>query len=281
MSQRQASAAAGFGQSYLAQVESGRKPISLASLKALEQVYGVKLERYYGGVGVRGRPGHWAATKQAMASLKRPGWSTRITQIPRTPKYQHPQTVRRSHDPLWPIGVHLGEGARRQVEQLELMRKADERFWRMFNSLRFDSWTEKWFLVCLALLGAQMVRLRLDRLGCSLNTIDGITGKTGQLIQGFVLKGQSASLVWCPQVAIRLKNGEICVDNLLIISDGEKTLTLVVEVDGAPYHQDLGKEAWRDQELGVPVFHLDAGEVGHPGAIRKILCWAHQQLRAA
>lgn len=216
-----------------------------------------------------------------MSILKKPGWSRRIVINPRVPKYQKPQTVRRKHDPLWPIGVHLGEQARHQVEQLEGLRRTDEPFWRMFNSLRFDSWTEKWFLVCLALLGAQMVRLRVDRLGCGLNAIDGITGKPAQLILGFVLKGQSASLVWCPQVVIRLRNGEICVDNLIIISDGEKTVTLVVEVDGAAFHQDRAKEAWRDRELGVPVFHLDAGKVGCPGAIREILHWAHQQLRAA
>ena len=34
----------------------------------------------------------------------------------------------------------------------------------------------------------------------------------------------------------------------------------------------------RDRALQIPILHLDAGELGRPGLIRRILSWAREQL---
>ncbi|MBN9419511.1 MAG: hypothetical protein J0I12_28910 [Candidatus Eremiobacteraeota bacterium] len=133
----------------------------------------------------------------------------------------------------------------------------------------------------MALLGVPLVGVRLDRLGCKLRVIDGVSGKKAELHRGFVMKGQDASLVWCPQVTVRTSKGYRCVDNLLVMSDGGKSVTLAVELDGAPFHQDAAKESRRDRELGVPVLHVDAGRLDEPGLIAQILSWAKRQLDAA
>lgn len=52
---------------------------------------------------------------------------------------------------------------------------------------------------------------------------------------------------------------------------------MAVEVDGRKYHQDLERQRWRDRTLGIPVLHLDAGELEQPGLITRILAWAFAQ----
>jgi hypothetical protein len=47
----------------------------------------------------------------------------------------------------------------------------------------------------------------------------------------------------------------------------------VVEVDGEEYHRDKAARARRDRELGVPVLHLRASEVGHPQVLTKVMRW--------
>lgn len=58
----------------------------------------------------------------------------------------------------------MSSQAREEVELLEKLRAEDELFWRQFNSLRFDSWSEKRLLVRLVLLGSQLAGVRLERL---------------------------------------------------------------------------------------------------------------------
>ncbi len=213
-----------------------------------------------------------------MAVAIRSFWKDAETQKPR-----HPQAhqVRRSSDPLWPMALHLSLEARQEVELLEKLRAEDEQFWRQFNSLRFDSWSEKRLLVRVGLLGGQMLGVRLDRLGCSLRVVDGLTGKKPGLHRGFVLKGKEGSVVWCPQVAVKVHFGIVCVDNLLIVSAGGRQVTVAVEVQGAPYHLNAQRELRRVRALGIPVLPIDAGEIGSPGLIKRILLWAHHQLPAA
>lgn len=281
-SQYEVAKLAGFCQPYLAQVERGVRPISIRALQLLESVYGKKVSASLRkGVGRRGKPPLAPATRQAlreMAVALRSFWQGAAPQKPR-----HPQAhqVRRSCDPLWPMALHLSREAREEVELLEKLRAEDEQFWRQFNSLRFDSWSEKRLLVRVGLLGGQMLGLRLDGLGCTLNVVDGLTGKQAGLHRGFVLKGRDASVVWCPQVAIKVAYGIVCVDNLLIVSAGERRLTVAVEVQGAQYHQDAQRELRRARALGIPVLHIDAGEIGSPGLVRRILLWAHAQLPTA
>ena len=179
------------------------------------------------------------------------------------------------------MAIHLGQQAGAEVRLLEKLRAQDEAFWQQFNSLRFDSWSEKRLLVAVALLGGQMLGLRLLDLGCTMNLIDGVTGQAPGLHRGFVFKGKTASLVWCPQVAVRTKRGHRCVDNLLQFCSNGKSISVVVEVNGKPFHGDLKKRMQRDAELGVPVLHIDAARIGEPGLVREIMEWAHRQLVAA
>jgi len=96
-----------------------------------------------------------------------------------------------------------------------------------------------------------------------------------------VMKGEKASLVWCPQVAVKTAAGIFCVDNLLVVSNGSGSATVAVEVEGRQYHSDQKRERRRDRALGIPVLHLDAGELDKPGLITCILRWAYSQLPVA
>lgn len=281
LSQGKAAARAGVTQSYLAQVECGHRPISGVCLKKLEIVYNVKFGKLWQGVGRRGRPAYTPPTRAAMRQL---GHS--VSEFVKkgevlVPEHSPPHQVRSLVDPLWPIALHLGSEAREEVKRLELLRADDELFWRNFNSLRFDSWSEKRLQVRVALLGSQMLGIRLARLGCKLQCIHGVTGEDADLHRGFIIQGKDASLAWCPQVAVRTQNGYRCLDNLLVLTSKGKSVTLGVEVDGDSYHQDQAKERRRDHELGIPILHLRASELGDPNLIRRILTWSHNQLKAA
>jgi len=176
------------------------------------------------------------------------------------------------------MAIHLGESAGQEVKTLERLRQQDDLFWRQFNQLRFDSWSEKRLLVRVGLLDGQLLGLRLDRLGCSLPVVNGVTGEEVGLHRGYVLKGEDASVVWCPQVAVATRMGVLCLDNLLLVSNGKNTVTVGVEVDRAEYHADAEKQAGRDRALGIPVLHVNADELGKAGLITRILKWAHEQL---
>ncbi len=282
MSQYEVARLAGFCQPYLAQVEKGIRPISARALELLEAIYENRLSRQlWKGVGRRGRPAFVGLTRQAMREFGgaiRGVWDEAEVVAPR---HTQAHQVRRSSDPLWPMALHLSLQAREEVELLEKLRVEDELFWRQFNSLRFDSWSEKRLLVRVGLLGGQLLGVRLGRLGCTLRLVDGVTGGKPRIHRGFVLKGEKASVVWCPQVAVKTEAGVLCVDNLLVVSDGKRRVTVAVEVDGGPYHGDHEREGWRDRVLGIPVLHVDAGDLGKRGLITRILRWAHSQLTAA
>lgn len=281
LSQRKAAARAGVTQSYLAQVECGFRPISSACLGRLEVVYGVKFGKLWKGVGRRGRPAYAAPTREAMRRLGRAICEFVKVGEALIPPHPQPHQVRSMMDPLWPMALHLGREAREEVERLELLRAEDEMFWRNFNSLRFDSWSEKRLQVRLALLGGPLLGIRLARLGCKMQVIDGVTGQEAKLHRGYVIQGRDASLAWCPQVAVRTEHGYRCLDNLLVLSSGTRSVTLAVEVDGNSFHQDEAKERRRDAELGIPVLHISASQLGAPDLMRRILLWAHLQLEAA
>lgn len=67
----------------------------------------------------------------------------------------------------------------------------------------------------------------------------------------------------------------------MLIRLGGKTVTTVVEVNGAPFHTDQEKERQRNQLLGVPILHLDAGRLDEPRLIERILSWARRVAEAA
>ncbi|MBN9420646.1 MAG: helix-turn-helix transcriptional regulator [Candidatus Eremiobacteraeota bacterium] len=279
-SQRQAAVEIGVTQSYLAQVEMGYRPISGKCLEKLERLFKTKFGKLWGGIGRRGRPSAAPATREALRELGqaiREFWNGEVL----VPEHPQPHQVRTLEDPLWTIALRLGEEAGEEVRRLEALRAKDEAFWRQFNELRFDSWCEKRLLVRVALLGMPLMGVRLERLGCKVAAIDGVSGEKAGLHRGFVMRGETASLVWCPQVTIRTGVGYRCVDNLLVISGGGKSVTLAVELDGAPFHGDARKEQRRDRELGIPVLHVDAARLDEPGLIASILRWAKAMLEAA
>ena len=279
-SQRGAAAEIGVTQSYLAQVEMGHRPVSGKCLEKLEGLFKTRFGKLWKGIGRRGRPVCAPATREALRELGkaiREFWNVELL----LPEHPQPHRVRTLEDPLWTLALRLGEAAGEEVQRLEKMRGDDESFWRQFNDLRFDSWSEKRLLVRVALLGVQLVGVRLDRLGCKLRAIDGVTGRDAGLHRGFVMKGEEASLVWCPQVTVRTGIGYRCVDNLLVMSGAGKSVTLAVELDGAPFHEDAEKEQRRDRELGIPVLHVDTARLDEPGLIARILVWAKGMLDAA
>lgn len=281
LSQGKAAAQVGVTQPYLAQVECGYRPISGRCLEKLESIYAIKFGKLWKGVGRRGRPAYAPPTRAAMRQL-----GGAVSQFVKrsevlVPEHSQPHQVRSMVDPLWPIALHLGSEIRREVERLEILRADDEMFWRNFNSLRFDSWSEKRLQIRVALLGGQMLGVRLVRLGCKLQCIDGMTGEDANLHRGFIIQGKDASLAWCPQVAVRTEHGYRCLDNLLVLTSKNKSVTLGVEVDGDSYHRDVAKERRRDQELGIPMLHVLASQIGEPDLIRRILTWAHEQLKVA
>ena len=280
LSQREVAVRAGFRQPYLAQVERGVRPISARALARLEDVYQVQFGKLSAGVGRRGRPAYTPQTKRGLREFCRgirDFWGRGVIAAP---EHEQPHQVRRSDDPLWTIALRLDESAAQEVKELEILRREDDLFWRQFNSLRFDSWSEKRLLVRVGLLGGQMLGFRLGRLGCSLAVVNGVTGESAGLHRGYMLAGKSMSVVWCPQVAVATRMGVLCLDNLLLVSARGRTVTVGVEVNGAVHHGDLDARRQRDSALGIPILHLDAGELGRPGLIRRILCWAREQLAA-
>lgn len=278
LSQRKLSELAGFQQPYLCQVETGVRTISFGAARKLELALGLQPGKFCKQLESKESRKLWAVTR---AALREFGRGIRTFVEGEKPRFEQCHQCFSLDNPLWPMGIHLGEEAAEEVGQLELLRRGQTRFWRDFNSLRFDSWSEKRLLVRLALLGMQLVGVRLGELGCKLNLVDGKTGNSPGLHRGFVYQGEQASLIWCPQVTVRAADSVFCVDNLLLVRVKGKTVTVVVEVDGAPYHGDPAKERRRDQLLGVPVLHLDAGRLGEPRLIEQILSWARRVAEAA
>lgn len=281
LSQRAVAARIEITQPYLAQIENRHRPISASCLQKLEKLYKTNFGKLWKGVGRRGRPGYSPDTRQALREMARAVRQFWELGKPLVPEHPQPHQVRRLEDPLWTIALRLGERAGIEVRRLEELRREDDFFWRQFNSFRFDSWSEKRLLVRVALLGVPLVGVRLERLGCKLRGIHGVSGGTAGLHRAFVMKGQEASLAWCPQVTVRTTNGYRCVDNLLVVSGGGKSVTVAVELDGAPFHADAKKELRRDRELGIPVLHVDAARLDEPGLITHILAWAKSMLDAA
>lgn len=277
LSQRQLSNQAGFCQPYLAQVEKGVRPISIKAAEKLELALKLKPGRLSNRLRSRESRRLWKETREALRDFGR-GIRQFVARggSSEKPPHQQPHQCITLENPLWPMGVHLGEEAADEVRQLELLRQDQGRFWQTFDSFRFDSWSEKRLLVRVALQGMQLVGVRLKDLGCSLEVLDGITGGDAVLHRGFIHKGPSISLVWCPQVAVRSGHTVLCVDNLLLVRLQHKTITCVVEVDGGPYHDDREKEIRRDRQLGVPILHLDAARLGEPRLIERILSWARR-----
>lgn len=273
MSQHAAAREVGCAQPYLCQVEKGRRALSLKFGERLERLLKVKSGRLTGRRVGRGRPVltemiRWAKRKLSRGQVEKPLARVRPSAFAR--RIRLPE-----NDPLWPMAIHLGPEAAAEVRTLEALRAEDELFWRRLNSLLFDSWSEKRFLVNWARWGADLIDLRPASVGCSLRITDPASGlcASGDLSPAFVLAHGETAIAAFPQLSVWTGMQYRRPDLTLVITRGWRRVTAIVEVEGRPFHSDVWRERMRDRELGVSVYHLDAARVGDAAAIQDILNW--------
>ena len=276
LSQRQLAAEVGCSQPYLAQVETGVRPISKRIAEKLEVVFGVKPGRYTQAVFRRGRPPRGAEARQALRQISRAaGMAPRALEPVGPPRFPRADRVSGLENPLWPMAPHLGAEAARQVTQLEAQRPADEYYWRQMNGVPYASWTEKLFQVIVGLTGAELTGVSPGSLGCELPSADGWTGRDSRqrAYPAFVMQQDDMAVAMFPQRCVGTAHGCRWPDTLVVAARGGRRITAVVELDGAPYHGNRDAEKRRDLELGGNVLHVDASEVGKPGLLTKIFDW--------
>lgn len=274
-SQRGLAQGVGCSQPYLSQVERGRRPLS--------EKMALRLEEFLESPGLfttapflKGRPPLTDISRETRRTLIRGAVtpSDLPPELGRKPRHQQLHQKWGVEDRLSGLTTVYSEETGDMLERLEKEKAHDQRYWRNFNSLRFDSWCERWFLLALALLGAQLTGVRLSAMGCALAVVNGKSGKEFKgCHRGFLLQYQGVSIVWVPQVAVRTGVMYRCPDNVLLISKGDRTVTAVVEVVGGEYHT-LDELVERAFELKVPFFALDAGWVGDARVMTEILDWA-------
>ena len=276
LSQRRVAAAVGCSQPYLAQVETGRRPVSRRIGAKLESFFRVKRGSYTGVVFRRGRPALAKGARRALREIRRAQGSA-PRPFPQLGQPEHPRSDRASglENPLWPMGIHLGEKAAGEVRALEQLRPAHDPFWRHLQGIRYDSWSEKRLHVRVGLTGAELTAVSPESLGCVLPSADGRSGRNSnrRAYPAFVWRWQDISLALLPQRCVATEHTHLWPDNLLVAARRGRRVTGVVEVDGEPYHRDPVAKGWRDRELAVPVLHLDAAELGQPGLLDKLLLW--------
>src|ERR1017187_8771454 len=119
-SQRRVAGAVGCSQSYLAQVETGRRPVSRQFAERLECLFQVKPGSYTNGVTFRrGRPKLARETQRALREIRRArGTARRCLSHVGAPRCPRPDRAGGLENPLWPIAIHLGPEAGREVRRL-------------------------------------------------------------------------------------------------------------------------------------------------------------------
>lgn len=274
-SQRGVAQGVGCSQPYLSQVERGRRPLS--------EKMALRLEEFLECPGLfttapflKGRPPLTDISREARRTLIQGA----VTPVDLPPDLERKPCHHQLHqkwgveDRLSGLRAVYAEETGDMLERLEQAKGPDQRYWRNLNSLRYDSWCERWFILALALLGAQLTGVRLSYMGCSLAVVNGKSGKEFKgCHRGFFMQYQGVSIAWVPQVAVRTRSMYRCPDHVLMISKGEKTVTAVVEVVGWEYHS-LHELVDRALELNVPLYALDAGWVGDVRILPEILDWA-------
>jgi transcriptional regulator with XRE-family HTH domain len=276
LSQRRVARAVGCNQSYLAQVETGRRPISGRVAEKLESLLKVKPGSYSKAPVRRGRPPLSRETCRALREIRRARGAAPRS-FPQLGRPRHPRPDRASglKNQLWPIALHLGPEAAQEVNHLERMRPACDSFWRHLQSIRYDSWSEKRLHVRVGLAGAALTGVSPGKLGCVLPNADGSSGRESsrRAYPAFVWRSQEVALAMFPQRCVATQCTHLWPDILLVAACQGRRVTGVVEVDGKPHHGNLKAQKRRDGALDVPVLHLDAAEVGQPGLLDKLVRW--------
>ena len=280
--QRQVAQRLGCSQAYVAQVETGHRPVSRRIAEKLEELFGVAAGTYTNANFVRGRPPLTEEARQVLRHLREAvSEPLPMTLSGRAPRNPRSDLSKPREDALGPMGPLLGQKAGALVRRLEMQRPQDERFWRGINSVRFDSVKEKLLVASVAQRCAQVAGVSLPQVGCALPVVNGITGrdKGRRAYPAMILKDGEVSIAWYPQRCVRTCSGYRWPDNLLVAALGHRRVTAAVEVDGAAFHQDRERESRRDQDLGVPVLHLPASLVGRPDTLDQVFNWVRSLLQ--
>ena len=283
LSQREVARQVGCVQSYIAHIECGRRPCSRLVGEKLEGVLKARRGLFTSFPFPRGRPRLLDSARQALHQIRQAVALSPEAELPalsRPPSYPRPDRVAPRENPFWPMALHLGASAAEEVSRLEKVHRKDDRFWRLVNSLRFDSWSEKRLTVRVGLGCEQLVSVSLAALGCELRGVDGVSGKDThrQNHPTFVLVHQGAAIAWMPQRCVRSQSGYRWPDAILVVSRGGHRITVVVEVDGPRYHQDIRRGEARDRDLGVDVLHVHPQVLGQDNGLDRILDWACSKL---
>ena len=279
LTQTGVAAMVGCSQAYLAQVETGRLPLSRRFAEKVEVFFGVR-PGSYGHVSFRrGRPTVTRETSRALRHIRfAQGPAPRPFPALGTPRHPHRERARGLKDPLAAMGGHLGGEAGFEVESLELLRTGDDRFWRHLQSIPYASWSEKRLHVNVGLAGASLTGVAPARLGCLLACAHGRTGRDTRrrAHPAFVWQWEDMALALFPQRCVATEREHFWPDNVLVAACNGQRVTAVIEVDGPVHQLNRDKEAWRDGALGVPVLHLDAAELGRPGVLGLVQQWARR-----
>jgi len=265
----------GCTQSYISQVETGRRPVSPALAKRLEEIYEAEPGTYTRVRFLRGRPPLPPAVLTQIQKIASTPSSPPVVFDPgRKPRYPRSTWVSGVTDPFKVLETDLGAGL--ELDRLQTLRPLEEHFWRKLNAIRYDSWIEKRWVVNAALTGASLAGLSPARLGCHLQVVDGKSGtdRARCAAPAFVLSHGCAAVAIFPQRCVRTAKGYRWPDHIVLVSNGLRKATGVVEIDGLSFHQDPLKEGVRDADLGVPVLHVGSRDVGRAGLMTEILDWA-------
>ena len=258
--QRRVAAGVGCSQSYLAQVETGVRPVSRQFAEKLEGLLGVERGLYRRAPFQMGRPRLSPQTRSVMKQIRRSRGMApqRYLGLGRP---HHPRVDR--------VRGLVAEGAGKVPPG------QDQRFWRWLNEVRFDSKCERNLNLTLADHG-QLVRARPQSLGCGWPVVDGVTGRAAgdRPYPAFFWREGDMAVACFPQRCVRTPGGYRWPDLLVVVAAGGRRVTGAVEVDGRPWHEDKRAEAFRDAELEGRVLHLDAWEVGRLEVVDRIVEWA-------
>lgn len=278
--QRELARRLGCSQAYLYQVERGVRPLSAQFAGSLEMILKVKPGLFSLKVR-RGRPPLSEEARRILRELRRAeGASRTVAPDGRKPRFPRSDWGRPGENPFWPMAIHLGQQAGERVQLLEFTRRNDDKFWRIVNSLRFDSWTEKDLVVQVGLLSVELAHVSLRQVGCALQSVCGKTGADTMTrpYPAFLFKYRGASVGWFPNRCVRTRHGHRWPDSLLVVANNGRKQTVVVEVDGPNYHQCVESELKRDADLAVPVLHVHPSVLQQSDGLRRILDWVYSKV---
>lgn len=275
LSQADAARLAGVVPSYLGQVELGLRPPSRRLLESLEVIYRVRRRRYTDMMSFPG-PGRKkmdVSLRTALNSLSN-GVSRRLGALPTAVEVRSSNTSRPEptpiHDLLWPMAIHLGPEAQREVERLEILRRDDEEFWRLFNRIRFDSWSEKRFMVRVGLAGGHLVNVSSRSLGVDLHVLHPRTGRVDSHTPhpAMILHHGGLNVAFVPQCSVLAQNHIRRLDALVIITDGQRRVVVNLELDGP--HHNPARDRRRQSSIGLPTLRIPVAALDETRLIDRV-----------